>query len=156
MLDEGQQLPAVAVGRAILHGGILVQQITSLSSGRSHAVLQDAQQGGRSLGTASHRSQSFVHCETYTRKPDDRAFEGKLCGFSQDSRAYMIYNPAKGTVVESRYVTILETPGYSLPLGVTSEYYHYKGDVLRFTSALDGSFTAEDTFDGEVFCSAME
>ena len=59
MLDEGRQLPAVAVGRANLHGRILVQQVTSLSPGRSHAVLQDVQQGGRPLGTASHRSQSI-------------------------------------------------------------------------------------------------
>ena len=44
----------------------------------------------------------FVHRETYTRNLGDRAFEGKLCGFSQDSRAYRIYNPAKSTVVESR------------------------------------------------------
>ena len=99
---------------------------------------------------------AFIHRETYTRKLDDRAFEGKLWGFSQDSRAYRIYNPAKGTVVESRNMTFLETPAYSLPLGVTSEDYHYKGDVLRFTSALDGHLMAEDTFDGKDFCSAME
>ena len=101
-------------------------------------------------------AKAFVHREAYTRKLDDRAFEGKLCGFSQDSRAYRIYNPAKGTVVESRNVTFLETPTYSLPLGVTSEDYYYEGDVLRFTSALDGPLMAEDTFDGEDFCSAME
>ena len=81
---------------------------------------------------------------------------GKLCGFSQDSRAYRIYNPAKGTVVESRNVNFLETPAYSLSLGVTSEDYLYEGDVLRFTSALDGPLMAEDTFDEEDFCSAME
>ena len=84
-------------------------------------------------------ARAFVHRETYTRKMDDRALEGKLCGFSQDSRAYRIYNPAKGTVVESRNVTFLETPAYSLPLGITSEDYHYEGDVLRFTLALDGT-----------------
>ena len=101
-------------------------------------------------------ARAFVHRETYTRKLDDRAFEGKLCGFSQDSRAYRIYNPAKDTVVESRNVTFLETPAYILPLGVTSENYHYEGDVLRFTSALDGPLMAEETFHGEDFCSAME
>ena len=89
-------------------------------------------------GLRSIEARAFIHRKTYTRKLDDRAFERKLCGFSQDSRAYRIYNPAKGTVVESRNVTFLETPPYSLPLGVTSEDYHYEGDVLRFTSALDG------------------
>ena len=58
---DGQTLAqitrCVAVGRANIHGGILVQQVTPLRPGRSHAVLQDAQQGGRPLGTASHRSQ---------------------------------------------------------------------------------------------------
>ena len=101
-------------------------------------------------------ARAFVHREAYTRKLDDRAFVGKLCGFIQDSRAYMIYNPAKGTVVESRNVTFLETPAYSLPLGVTSQDYRYEGDVLRFTSARDGPLMAEDTFDGEDFCSVME
>ena len=101
-------------------------------------------------------ARAFVYRETYTRKLGDRAFEGKLCGFSQDSRAYRLYHPAKGTVVESPKVTFLETPAYSLPLGVTSEDYHYEGDVLRFMSALDGPLMAEDTFDGVDFCSAME
>ena len=96
---------------------------------------------------------AFVHRETYTRKLDDRAFEGKLCGFSQH---YRIYNPAKGAVVESRDVTVLETSAYSLPLGITSEDYHYEGDVLRLPSALIGPLMTEDTFDGEDFCPAME
>ena len=98
-------------------------------------------------------AREFVHRETYTRKLGGRVFEGKLCGFSLDSRAYRIYNPVKGPVVESRNVTFSETPLYNLPLGVTSENYHYEGDVLRFTSVLDGPSMAEDTFDGEDFCS---
>ena len=101
-------------------------------------------------------ARAFVHRETYTRKLDDRAFEGKLCGFSQGSRAYRIYNLVKGTVMESRDVSFLETPAYSLPLGVTSEDYHYEDDVLRFTSAMDGPLIAGGTFDGEAVCSAME
>ena len=44
---------------------------------------------------------AFVHRETYTGKLDDRVFKGKPCGFSQDSRAYRIYHPVKGTVAES-------------------------------------------------------
>ena len=55
-------------------------------------------------------ARAFVHRETCTKKPHDRALEGKLCGFSRDSRAYRIYSPAKGTVVESRNVTFLDTP----------------------------------------------
>ena len=107
-------------------------------------------------GLRAVRARAFVHRETYTRKLDDRAFEGKLCGLSQDRRAYGIYNSTKGMAVASRNVTFLETPAYSLPLGVTSEDYHYEGDVLQFTSALDGPLMEEDTFGGKDFCSAME
>ena len=77
---------------------------------------------------------------------EDRAFEGKLCGYSHNSKAYRIYNPAKGTVVESRNVTFLETPAYTLPPDVTTEDYHYEEDVLRFTSVLDSSLLGEDLF----------
>ena len=89
---------------------------------------------------------AFVHRETYTKKLEDRAFEGKLCGYSHNSKAYRIYNPAKGTVMESRNVTFLETPAYTLPPDVTTEDYHYEEDVLRFTSALDSSLLEEDLF----------
>ena len=91
-------------------------------------------------------ARAFVHRETYTKKLEDRAFEGKLCGYSHNSKAYRIYNPAKGTVVESRNVTFLETPAYTLPPDVTTEDYHYEEDVLRFTSALDSSLLEEDLF----------
>ena len=74
-------------------------------------------------------ARAFVHRETYTKKLEDRAFEGKLCGYSHNSKAYRIYNPAKGTVVESRNVTFLETQAYTLPPDVTTEDYHYEEDV---------------------------
>ena len=56
-------------------------------------------------------ARAFVHRETYTKKLEDRAFEGKLCGYSHNSKACRIY---KSTVVESRNVTFLETPAYML------------------------------------------
>ena len=58
------------------------------------------------LGLRAIGARTFVHHDTYTRKLDDRAFEGKPCGFSQDSRVYRICNPAKGTVVDIRNVTL--------------------------------------------------
>ena len=91
-------------------------------------------------------ARAFVHRETYTKKLEDRAFEGKLCGYSHNSKAYRIYNPAKGTVVESRNVTFLEMPAYTLPPDVTTEDYYYEEDVLRFTSVLDSSLLEEDLF----------
>lgn len=43
------------------------------------------------------------------KKLRDRAFEGKVGDFIQDSKAYRIYNPANGKVVENRNVTFVET-----------------------------------------------
>ena len=149
MLDEGQQLPAVTVGRANLHDGMLVQQVTSLSPERSHAVLQDAQQVGRPLGTASHRSQSIRPPQDLYEEAGRPGVRRKAVRIQSRQQGLQDLQPSQGTVVEIRNVTFLETPAYSLPLGVTSEDYHYEGDVLRFTSALDGPLMAEDTFDGK-------
>ena len=48
--------------------------------------------------------------------------------------------------MESRNVTFVETPAYTLPPDFTTEDYHYEEDVLRFTSALDSSLLEEDLF----------
>ena len=58
-------------------------------------------------------SRAFVHTETHTTKLGDKAWDGNVCGLSQNRRAYRIYNPSKGIVVESRNVTFPETPPYS-------------------------------------------
>ena len=58
LMKDGNFPPSLW-GELIFTAAILVQQVTSPSPGRSHAVLQDAQRGGRLLGTASHRSQSI-------------------------------------------------------------------------------------------------
>lgn len=68
--------------------------------------------------------------------------------FQPRQQGQRIYNPAKGTVVESRNVTFLELPAYTLPSGITLEDYKYEGDILRFTSALHGPKHTEDAFDG--------
>lgn len=38
-------------------------------------------------------ARAFVYMETYTQKMAAKAWEGKLCGYSTDSRAYGVYNP---------------------------------------------------------------
>ena len=120
--------------------GELMFTATYLANRSPHSTLEEATPypqmhnlepdltGLRAIG-----ARAFAHRETYTKKLEDRAFEGKLCGYSHNSKAYRIYNPAKGTVVESRNVTFLETPAYTLPPDVTTEDYHYEKDVLRFT-----------------------
>ena len=60
-------------------------------------------------------ARAFVHYEHHREKLQDRAWEGRLVGYSKDSRAYRIYNPATRRVVESRNVTFIETPDAPLP-----------------------------------------
>eukprot|EP00752_Nemacystus_decipiens_P002765 g2583.t1 len=60
-------------------------------------------------------ARAFVHYEHHREKLQDRAWEGRLVGYSKDSRAYRIYNPATRRVVESRNVTFIETPDAPVP-----------------------------------------
>lgn len=60
-------------------------------------------------------ARAFVRIETHTKKLDDKAWEGKLCGYSQDTRAYRVYNPATHKGVERRNVIIMETPSQRVP-----------------------------------------
>ena len=133
--------------------GELMFTATYLTNRSPHSTLEGATPYSKMhnlepdlTGLRAIGARAFVHRETYTKKLEDRAFEEKLCGYSHNSKAYRIYNPAKGTVVESRNVTFLETPAYTLPPDVTTEDYHYEKDVLRFTSALDSSLLEEDFF----------
>ena len=133
--------------------GELMFTATYLANRSPHSTLEGATPYSKMhnlepdlTGLRAIGARAFVHRETYTKKLEDRAFVGKLCGYSHNSKAYRIYNPAKGTVVERRNVTFLETPAYTLPPDVTTEDYHYEEDVLRFTSALDSSLLEEDLF----------
>ena len=133
--------------------GELMFTATYLANRTPHSTLEGATPYSKMhnlepdlTGLRAIGARAFVHRETYTKKLEDRAFEGKLCGYSHNSKAYRIYNPAKGTVVESRNVTFLEMPAYTLPPDVTTEDYHYEEDVLRFTSVLDSSLLEEDLF----------
>ena len=133
--------------------GELMYTATYLANRSPHSTLEGATPYSKMhnlepdlTGLRAIGARAFVHRETYTKKLEDRAFEGKVCGYSHNSKAYRIYNPAKDTVVESRNVTFLETPAYTLPPDVTTEDYHYEEDVLRFTSVLDSSLLEEDLF----------
>ena len=51
-----------------------------------------------------------MHVETHTTKLEDKAWEGRLCGYSMNSKAYRIFNPETRRVTESRNVIFIETP----------------------------------------------
>ncbi|CAB1115976.1 unnamed protein product [Ectocarpus sp. CCAP 1310/34] len=89
-------------------------------------------------------ARAFVHHEGYRTKLDDRAFEGKLCGFGLDSQTYRVLNPSNGAVVESRNVTFIESPPRSVPFQYSTEANGYESDVLSFTSLLDSPHSTSD------------
>ncbi|CAN0101383.1 unnamed protein product, partial [Sphacelaria rigidula] len=46
-----------------------------------------------------------------------KAVEGRLVGYSDDSKSYKAYNPAKQGIIESRSVVFIETPTHLTPTG---------------------------------------
>ena len=68
-------------------------------------------------GLRAIRPRVSVHTETYTTKLKDKAFEGNVCGFIPNSRAYRICNPENGTMVKTRNVTLMECWAYAQPTG---------------------------------------
>lgn len=84
---------------------------------------------------------AFFHIETYTKKLDEKAWEGRLCGYSMDSKAHRIYNPKTKRAVESRSVHFIETPAHSVSLPGQDGNYDddddYVRDVRCYTSGLD-------------------
>eukprot|EP00752_Nemacystus_decipiens_P014132 g12567.t1 len=76
-------------------------------------------EGGYMYAALSHLrvvgARAFIHYEHHREKLQDRAWAGRLVGYSKDSRAYRIYNPATRRVVESRNVTFIETPDATVP-----------------------------------------
>ena len=58
-------------------------------------------------------ARGFVHVETHTKKLKPRAWEGRLVGYSMDSKSFRIYNALTRSVRESRNVIFIETPSVS-------------------------------------------
>ena len=56
-----------------------------------------------------------MHQETYTKKLEHRAWEGRLVGYSMDSKSYRIYNAETRRVRESRNVVFIDTPSIVPP-----------------------------------------
>lgn len=74
-----------------------------------HAMLEDSNPHKLPYGTEATLlhlrtigAQAFVHIEMHTKKLKDNAREGKLCGYSSDSKAYRVYNPATREAIKNR------------------------------------------------------
>ena len=99
---------------------------------------------------------AFVHRETYTRKLDDRAFE-EAVRIQSGQQGLQDLQPSQGHGRGKPQRDLFGDAGiWPAPGRHVRRLPLREGDVLRFTSALDGPLMAEDTFDGEDFCSAME
>ena len=50
-----------------------------------------------------------------SRKLDAAAWEGNVCGYSEESKSYRVWNPKTHRAAEGRNVTFIETPPHLLP-----------------------------------------
>ncbi|CAB1113015.1 unnamed protein product [Ectocarpus sp. CCAP 1310/34] len=96
--------------------GELMQTAVYLSNRTPHAALHNGTPYKALFGTDAHLghlrvvgARAFVHEETHTKKLDSRAWEGRLVGYSLDSKSYRIYNAQTRRVRESRNVIFIET-----------------------------------------------
>ena len=81
-------------------------------------------------------SHSFEHEEVNTNSLDHRALEGRLVGFSGESKSYRIYNSKARRVRVSQYVVFIKTPSVAPSLdarGSDDQEFTYDGhdDMLR-------------------------
>ena len=81
-------------------------------------------------------SRAFIHIEMHTKKLEDKSWEGRLCGYSQETKTYRIYNAKTNKVVESRNVVFIETPSKLVSLPTTS-----RTTSTRSTTSASSVFT---------------
>ena len=60
-------------------------------------------------------ARALVHIERRTKKLALKAVEGRLVGYSSNSKSCRVYNPVTRCIIESRNVIFIETPS-RLPL----------------------------------------
>ena len=60
-------------------------------------------------------ARAFVHIETYSKKLELNAVEGRLVGYNNNSKSFRVYNPATRRIMESRNVIFIETPSCLFP-----------------------------------------
>ena len=56
-----------------------------------------------------------MHIKTYSKKLELKAVEGRLVGYSNNSKSYWVYNPATRRTMESRNVIFIETRSRLFP-----------------------------------------
>ena len=117
--------------------GELIKTAVSLSNRTPHAALQNGTPYKALYGKDAYLghlrvigSRAFVHEGVHTNKLEHRAWEGRLVGFSEESKSYLIYNSETRRVQVSQNVIFIETPSVAPSL-----------DARGFD---DGEFTYDD------------
>ena len=122
-----------------------------LSNLAPHATLANATPYKTLYGKDAHLGHlraigagGFVHVETHTKNLDRRAWEGRLVGYSMDSKSFRVYWSATRSVHESRNVIFIETPSVMPEPDLVSgfdggdftyeEYDYMVQDCLLYTS----------------------
>ena len=92
-------------------------------------------------------AKASMHVEAHTTKPGRRAWEGRLVGYSVDSKSIRVDNPETRSVRESRNVMFIETPsvmhepdfvgGFDEEDFTYDEYHDMVRDARNYTSNLD-------------------
>ena len=108
-------------------------------------------------------ARAFVHIEAYTKNLGNKAWEGRFCGCSQESKTYRVYNPETRKVVEGRNVAFIETPPHIvpppddsayqasgwIPMNDNDELYnnddHLLRDIRDYTSRIDLNNNSDQT-----------
>lgn len=137
--------------------GELMLTAVYLSNRAPHAALKNETPYKRLYGKDAHLghlkvigARAFVHVETYTKKLEPKAWEGRVVGYSSDSKSWRVYNPTSQSVRESRNVVFIETPSAMLPApnldkGMEEGDFTYDDhddmvlDVWNYTSRLEFS-----------------
>ena len=60
-------------------------------------------------------ARAFAHMETFTKKLDLNAVEGRLVGYISNSKSCRVYDLATRCIMESKKVVFIETPSRLLP-----------------------------------------
>ena len=96
--------------------GKLMHTAVYLSNRTPHAALHNETPYKALYGKDAHLGhlrvvgvRTFVHEETHTKKLGSRAWEGRLVGYSLDSKSYRLCNAQTRLVRESRNVISIET-----------------------------------------------
>ena len=94
--------------------GELMKTAVYLSNWTPHAALQNGTPYKALYGKDAYLghlrvigSRAFVYEEVHTNKPDHRAWEGRLVGFSEESKSYRIYNSETRCVRVSQNVIFM-------------------------------------------------